>query len=89
MKTKIMIALAAFLLLTGVALANVGPTVDWWVIGGGGGHAEAGAYALDGTIGQAMVGVASSGSSELCAGFWCGAAAVYKTYLPLVVRNFS
>ncbi len=89
-RTRIFLSLVAFLLLAGVALANASvPTVDWWVIGGGGGHAEAGNYALDGTIGQALVGTASDTGYELCSGFWCGAAVKYKIYLPVVLRNFS
>jgi len=44
--------------------------------------------ALDGTIGQAMVGVVSSAPYELCSGFWCGTAAQYRVYLPLVLRNY-
>ena len=89
-RTVILLALVAFLLLTGVALANGTPIIDWWVIGGGGGHAEAGIYTLDATIGQAVAGVATDGGSELCTGFWCGtavAAVEYNIYLPLIVRN--
>jgi hypothetical protein len=87
-RTAILLALAALLLLTGVALANGTPAIDWDVIGGGGGHVEAGVYALDGTIGQAVVGTATDTGSELCSGFWCGAAVEYKIYLPLVLRNY-
>ncbi len=79
--------LAAFLLLAGVVLAAGAPTIDWDVRGGGGGHAEAAPYALDGTIGQAVVGPATDTGSELCAGFWCGVAVRYETYLPLVLRQ--
>jgi hypothetical protein len=81
-------ALVCALLLAGVALANGIPTIDWNVIGGGGGHAEAGIYGLDGTIGQPVVGTATDTNSELCSGFWCGAAVEYKIYLPLVLRGF-
>lgn len=80
--------LLMLILLVGGASAQGPLTIDWFVIGGGGGHAEAAPYALDGTIGQAMVGVVSSASYELCSGFWCGAAAQYRVYLPLVLRNF-
>jgi hypothetical protein len=74
--------------LAGVVLANGTPAIDWHVIGSGGGHAEASTYGLDGTIGQAVVGTASDTGSELCSGFWCGAAVEYKIYLPLVLRNY-
>jgi len=80
--------MVAFLLLASVALAQGTPTINWSVIGGGGGHAEAAPYALDGTLGQPIVGLATGPSVSLCAGYWCGAAAQYRVYLPLVLRNF-
>jgi hypothetical protein len=47
--------------------------IDWYVIGSGGGHAQSSSYQLDGTIGQPIVGIASSSSYTLEAGFWVGA----------------
>jgi len=88
MKRAIIPALLAFFLLVSVALAQGTPTINWSVIGGGGGHAEAAPYALDGTLGQPIVGLATGPSVSLCAGYWCGAAAQYRVYLPLVLRNF-
>jgi len=70
--TALAAVLLCSLLLASVVLANAGAAIDWRVIGGGGGHAEAGTYALDGTIGQAVVGAATDGGYELCSGFWCG-----------------
>jgi hypothetical protein len=74
------------LLLTGTALAAGTLTIDRWVIGGGGGHSEAGSYVLDATVGQAVAGVTNNAPYELCAGFWCGMGR-YKVFLPLVLRN--
>jgi hypothetical protein len=91
-RTAFLITLASLLLLTGVALANGTPIIDWWVIGGGGGHAEAGIYTLDASVGQAVAGVATDAGSELCTGFWCGtavAAVEYNIYLPLVLKSYS
>ena len=96
-KRKISVLVAAFLCslllvlsvaegLTGIALANGTPTIDWYVTGGGGGHAEAGIYGLDGTTGQPVVGTATDTGSELCSGFWCGVVR-YEIYLPLVLRG--
>jgi hypothetical protein len=81
------ILLLGSLLLTAGALANGGPSIGWSVIGGGGGHAEAGSYAIDGTIGQSVVGTVSTGNYDLCSGFWCGGVVEYKIYLPLVLKN--
>lgn len=70
-------------LLVGSAVLAVGtPAVDWWVIGGGGGHTEAGIYTLDATIGQAAVGVGTDGGYELCSGFWCGVVEASPTPTP-------
>jgi hypothetical protein len=63
-----------------------------WVIGGGGGHAEAGSQLLGYTIGQPVVGVARAGHQQLGPGFWGGrsfATVAYllrRTYLPVIVR---
>ena len=78
------VVLFSSLLLTGLVLAQ--GVVDWDVTGGGGGHAEAGIYSLDGTIGQAIAGKISNTPYELCSGFWCGAVTDYKVYLPIVVK---
>jgi hypothetical protein len=83
-------ALLTTLLLTSLALASGSYTINWWVIGSGGGHAEAGNYALDATIGQPVVGASENGNYRIEAGFWGGALAVeYKIYLPIVLKNYS
>ena len=89
-KTRITLgALAiASLLLVGVALAAPNsPSIDWRVIGGGGGSASAGSTSVNGTIGQAVVGAHTSAPYELCAGFWCGAGTKHRAYLPLVLKD--
>lgn len=80
-------ALLCSLLLTGIVLANATPAIDWQIIGSGGRHTEVGIYALDYTIGQAVVGTAIDTGSEICSGFWCRAEVEGKIYLPLVVQN--
>jgi hypothetical protein len=85
-RVTLSLILVASLLLAGVVLANGSPTIDWDIIGSGGGYAQAGAYTLDATIGQAVVGMSADTGCELCAGFWCRAAATYGIYLPLVLR---
>ncbi len=78
------------LLLVGMARAAplAAPEVSRYVVGGGGGYAEQSPYALNGTIGQSVVGQASQTPYDLCAGFWCGVGAQYRVYLPLVLRNY-
>lgn len=91
-RRAILLSLVAFLVLAGVVLALApppAPQIDWWVISAGGGHAEAGIYTLDATIGQPVVGTAAHGGFELCAGFWCGAAGEYTVYLPAIMKNYA
>jgi hypothetical protein len=78
--------LLGLLLLPGVVVAAGTPTIGWYVIGGGGGHADAGIYALDGTIGQPVVGLSSNAQYGLCAGFWCWVWAQYRIDLPIIMR---
>ena len=79
----------AGLLVTGVVLAA--PTLDWNVIAGGGGYQETANLSLNSTIGQAVVGVVSSGNSDLCAGYWCKPGVVPPpselVFLPIVLKN--
>ena len=90
-KVGLLLTVVAFLALAGVALAAT--EASWNVMAGGGGHAEVGQYELDGTIGQAIVGLGPAGSSELCSGFWCREAVLYvgypeEIYLPAIVKRY-
>jgi hypothetical protein len=82
-----LIALAAVLILVGVVWADGLPTIDWWVIGGGGSSVSSGSYSLSGTVGQPIMGADLSGTRYLCSGFWCGAMPEYHVYLPLILRS--
>jgi hypothetical protein len=82
------LALALLLLLTGLALAN--DSVEWprQVLGGGASDSAAGGVTLRATLGQPVMGVVSAGDITLGQGFWHGgAAAQYRIYLPLILRN--
>jgi hypothetical protein len=76
------------LVLAGImrAAALQTPTIDWDVMGGGGGHLEQGNLSLDHTIGQPVVGQLG-GNVMLCIGFWCGTSTENIIYLPLVLRS--
>ena len=78
-------ALAGLLLLADAALAGGGYEMRSFVIGGGGGHGEAGDYVLDGTVGQPVTGLVEAAPYELSSGFWCGCSS-YEAFLPLVLR---
>jgi hypothetical protein len=81
------IILLSTLVVASAAWANGTRTVDWCIMGSGGGHAEAGPYSLDTTIGQTVAGVNEDTDLELCSGFWCGVGTAHTIYLPLVIRN--
>ena len=84
-----LLILITFLLLAGTVLASNGLEIPRYVIGSGGGPAEVSPYALNGTVGQSVVGVVSNASYQLCSGFWCRpVGGEYRIYLPTVLRNF-
>ena len=89
---RILLVLAALLLPAAVALAQTGGEYDltWWTVDGGGGTVASGGYTLAGTAGQPEAGaILAGGDYTLVGGFWPGgAAAGYKLYLPLVLRQF-
>jgi len=85
---KTLFTVLAILLLTCIVSGQT-YQIDWYVIGSGGGHSESGAYSIDGTIGQPIVGMSSSANYRVEAGFWVGAGASsgYE-YLPGDVNMF-
>jgi len=82
------------LLLLGLAEAALagadaaGWALGWWTADSGGGlNIASGSYALSGTAGQPDAAAASAvGSYQLMPGYWPGAEARYKSYLPIMVR---
>jgi len=90
-RIAILLTLAALLLLAGRALAMSSEhyRLDWFTpLTGSGGAASSTNYALNFTVGQSVIGSFSGTNYSGCLGFWCGAAAQYRVYLPLVLRNF-
>jgi hypothetical protein len=88
-KWMILGVLLVSLLFAGTALAQ--GSIDWWVIGGGGGSGTAGDTSLDGTIGQWAVGGGTSGATQLGSGFWGGGGAegpVGGIFLPVLLRQY-
>jgi hypothetical protein len=87
-RTAIFLAVAILFLLASVALADSGGDYDipWWTVNGGG-RLSGGRYILQGAAGQPEAGVLTGGNYTMAGGFWPGAAAEYRIYLPLVLRN--
>lgn len=91
MQNKIAVSLLLVLIILGSTAAIAANDVDinWSVVAGGGGRATAGILSLDNTVGQAAIGLASNGSTQLCAGFWCmqEAPRSVSVYLPLLLHR--
>ena len=86
--TLLLACLLLCLLLASASLAAPNTTtIDRWVIGGGGGKAEALPYSLIGTIGQPLVEVSLTGLSELASGFWSGISDMNRLWLPLIQNH--
>ena len=80
------------LLLSVAALAHAqtggGYDLTWSSVDGGGWMFSAsGGYSLGGTAGQPDAGVMNNGGYSLVGGFWSGAIAQYKIYLPVTLKN--
>lgn len=92
MKTRqiVLVALLVTVLLVGASLAvaavDSGYSLDWFTVDGGGGTSSGGSYSVSGTVGQPDAGALSGGSYTLQGGFWGGAAASYRLYLPVIRR---
>jgi hypothetical protein len=63
--------------------------LDWFTPGtsGGGGPATSANNAVNLTVGQSAIGTSSSTHYRACLGYWCGVAAPYRVYLPLLLRG--
>ena len=89
---KILLALAALLLLAGGAAVHAqtggGYDLSWNTVDGGGAmFSTGGSYSLGGAIGQPDAGTLSGGGYTLAGGFWGGALVEYKVFLPLVLKQ--
>jgi hypothetical protein len=90
-KTTILtLGLAALLLILIVGVVSAAPlvtnpAVDWWVFSGGGAPASVGDIALNGSLGQSIIGTSSSTNYSLDAGYWLKGR--YKTFMPLILKN--
>jgi uncharacterized repeat protein (TIGR02543 family) len=71
-KWTTLLVIASSLLLVGVIWAANGSSINWWVMGAGGGSDSAGNLSLDSTQGQWAVGTDTAGNSEISSGFWRG-----------------
>jgi len=89
-QATILLTLIVLLLLAGSAMAmsSTNYRLDWFtpLTSGGGGAASSTNYAINLTVGQAAIGGSSSANYAVGLGYWYGAAAQYKIFLPIVLR---
>jgi hypothetical protein len=86
-------------LLIGLSTANAQRTnepaasqndyaIDWYTIDGGGMlNSTGGSYSLSGSIGQPDAGTLGGGGYTLNGGFWFAPVAMYRIYLPLMLKR--
>jgi hypothetical protein len=67
------------------AQTSAGFDLSWYVMAGGGSRADSAAYAMNGTLGQGLVGIADSTGLRMQSGYWY--VSRYRVYLPLVLRG--
>ena len=75
---------------TSLVVASGAPSIDRWVIAGGGGSATVGGTSLYGTTGQPVVGSDQSDGIQLWHGFLGGGGDLsrpHSIYLPVVLRD--
>jgi uncharacterized membrane protein len=93
-KRTILIVLVSLLvvpLVVGIVGAQTSTSFDlsWYVLGGGGKRTDSAAYAMNGTLGQGIVGVSDDTGFQVQSGYWYGASLPgCRVYLPLVLRSY-
>jgi hypothetical protein len=89
-KLALLLVVVVLLLLAGHALAmsSANYKIDWMVplTGGGGGEANSANYKVNLTVGQTVIGSASSANYGACLGYWCGTSVQYQLFLPLTLK---
>jgi hypothetical protein len=88
---RITLIVIALLLLGGSALAmsSTNYALDWFVplTGSGGGPVSSAHYAADFTVGQVVIGAASSANYTAGLGYWYGIGSRYQIFLPIILRE--
>jgi hypothetical protein len=97
MKTTIrsLTLVLALLILSGTVLAAAAAyNLDWYVLtGAGGGRSSSSSYGLEFTVGQTVIGAASSPGYRLALGYWGGLLGgappgpTFDLFLPILLRN--
>lgn len=89
------LGLAALLVLLLVQVAGAGSSanyaINWQVLSGGGAPAGAGNVTLNGSMGQPVIGLTSTGNTQIRSGYWYGITTSgpggEDLYLPVILSN--
>jgi hypothetical protein len=85
-----LLATAVLLLSGGVVLSQSSANfnLNWSTMAGGGGESTSATYRVEGSIGQSLTELSSSGDYRVQSGFWQAHIAEPSTiYLPLIMRE--
>jgi hypothetical protein len=86
----ILLTLIALLLYAGsaAAMSSTHYRLDWFtpLTAGGGGTASSVHHAVNLTVGQAVIGAATSTNYKTGLGYWYGAGGAYRILLPIVLK---
>ena len=92
-RTLVLLSLLVAALVATVAQAGSSPSyaINWDVVAKGGSAMASTHYAIQSTNSQTAIGIASSGTYHMGAGYWYGEAAVefpsHMIYLPVIVKS--
>ncbi len=80
---------ALWLAQNALAMSSTHYRLDWFtpLTTGGGGAANSAHYAVNFAIGQTASGLSASANYEASLGYWSGAMAEYRVFLPVVLKG--
>ncbi|MBN2007206.1 MAG: hypothetical protein JXA21_27900 [Anaerolineae bacterium] len=83
------VGLLAALFLANIAGAQSSASYDfsWHVLAGGGERAASTNYAMDGTLGQAVVGLSDGALYGMSSGYWQNWPDTHVVFLPLILKG--
>lgn len=84
----LLVGLLVVLVAVSIAGAQTSASFDlsWYVMAGGGSPADSAPYAMNGTLGQGIVGISDGTGLQMSSGYWY--VSRHRVYLPLVFRNY-
>jgi hypothetical protein len=85
-RAGLLVLITLLLALPVLASSSPGYNLSRQVIAAASGAPQSPAYHLLGSLGQAPVGMSTSGANQLCSGFHCSGAVYSRLYLPFLKK---